>query len=210
MTNHQTPPSVTDEMVERAAKAVAAFLHAGEFQSPDQNWAQMSKHQKAQARALAQTVTAALAAMPGGVDVKPLDWQTTYVNRGDGQKEESGWEADNGFNQWYSVEMYFGADSYGWRVMFDCDVIADHDDPERAKAAAQEHFASRILSRLTPSAIGVERLDAVKIVRDFGLAAKERAEKPSYYSLVQEAIYLACEELAGKLAAPTPPTAQEG
>jgi hypothetical protein len=119
MTPHQTPPSVTDEMVERVAKAIRAV-------------------------------------MPGGVDVKPLDWQTTYVDRGDGQKEESGWEADNGFNQWYSVETYFGTDSYGWRVMFDCDVIADHDDPERAKAAAQEHFASRILSRLTPSAIGAE------------------------------------------------------
>lgn len=85
MTPHQTPPSVpTDEMVERVAKDVAAFLHAGEFQSPDQNWAQMSKHQKAQARALVRTVTAALAAMPGGVE-----WQLCeQLRAGEGNSVE--------------------------------------------------------------------------------------------------------------------------
>lgn len=67
---------MTDEMVERAAKAVAAFLHAGEFQSPDQNWAQMSKHQKAQARALVQTVTAAIQVQAQGV---PEGWKLVPV-----------------------------------------------------------------------------------------------------------------------------------
>lgn len=76
--------------------------------------------------------------------VKLLDWQETYVDRGDGSKEVNGWEADSGFGSWYEILMYFGSDSYGWQVRFDCDVIADHDDPERAKAAAQEHFASRV------------------------------------------------------------------
>lgn len=150
---------------------------------------------------------AALAAMPGGVDVKPLDWQTTYVDRGDGQKEESGWEADNGFNQWYSVEMYFGTDSYGWQVKFDCDVIADHDDPERAKAAAQEHFASRILSRLTPS-IGAEGWRLVPVEPTPQMRQAFHAAHEEYEGGSGVAPDLQWQAMLA--AAPAPPTAQEG
>lgn len=95
-----------------------------------------------------------LAATPkAGVDIRPLDWQETFVDRGDGSKDQSGWEADNGFNGWYSIEMYFGSDSYGWSVQFDTDVIGDFDDPDRAKAAAQKHFEQRI-SLALPSVLG--------------------------------------------------------
>jgi len=86
---------------------------------------------------------------------RPLDWQETFVDRGDGSQEPSGWEADSGFG-WYSIQMYFGSDSYGWQVMFDCDVIADRDDPDGAKSDAQANFEEKVraclLSATSPAA----------------------------------------------------------
>lgn len=76
--------------------------------------------------------------------IKPLEWQETCVDRGDGSSEVSGWEADNGFGSWYAIVGYMGTDAYGWQVFFDCDEISDCEDPEKAKALAQTHFEARI------------------------------------------------------------------
>lgn len=81
--------------------------------------------------------------------VKQLDWQETFIDRGDGSKEVSGWEADSGFNQWYTVEQYFGSDSLGFTAVFDFETISDHDDPEDAKKSAQADFERRINSAIT-------------------------------------------------------------
>lgn len=75
--------------------------------------------------------------------LRRLDWQETFTDRGDGSKDQTGWEADSGFGSWYSVEQYFGSDSYGWETKFYCEVISDHDDPEQAKKAAQDDFEIR-------------------------------------------------------------------
>jgi hypothetical protein len=95
--------------------------------------------------ALSRPSPAALDA--GTVEVKSLVWHETFVDRGDGSKEVNGWEADSGFG-YYLIEMYMGSDSYGFELKFDCEVIADHDDPDQAKASAQSHFAKRIISAL--------------------------------------------------------------
>lgn len=84
----------------------------------------------------------------GGLAVKALEWQETHTDRGDGTSEATGWEAGSGFGSWYEIIQYFGSDSFGWQVRFDCDLIADKDDPEAAKAAAQSDFETRILSAL--------------------------------------------------------------
>lgn len=82
------------------------------------------------------------------VRVKPLDWQETFVDRGDGGSDLSGWEANNGFDSWYNIEQYFASDSYGWTIYFDYKLIADCDDPEVAKEQAQQHFSAVILAAL--------------------------------------------------------------
>lgn len=79
---------------------------------------------------------------------RALNWQETHIDRGDGSSELSGWEADSGFGCWYSIEMYFASDSYGWSVKFDCELIADTDDPDTAKAAAQADFERRVRATL--------------------------------------------------------------
>lgn len=84
-----------------------------------------------------------------GREVKPLDWQETFTDRGDGSKDQTGWEADSGFGAWYAINQYFGSDSYGWEVQFDFDVIADCDDPDKAKAAAQADYEKRISAALS-------------------------------------------------------------
>lgn len=81
--------------------------------------------------------------------VRKLDWQETYADRGDGGKDHTGWEAENGFGEYYTVEMYFGSDSYGWQVNFDYTMLGDFDDPERGKACAQADFERRILACLS-------------------------------------------------------------
>lgn len=78
--------------------------------------------------------------------VRALDWEETSEERGDGSVETLGWEADDGNGDWYTVEQYFGSDSYGWRVKFIHDFVADCDDPDTAKARAQEHFEARSAS----------------------------------------------------------------
>lgn len=94
---------------------------------------------------------------------RALDWQETVIDRGDGTTEPDGWEADSGFGCHYSIEMYFGSDSFGWQVKFDYDVIGDADDPSVAKAIAQEDFERRAkaILALSPSAPARDYSDVV-------------------------------------------------
>jgi hypothetical protein len=78
--------------------------------------------------------------------LRKLFWLETFTDRGDGSKDQDGWEADSGFGSWYSIEQYFGSDSLGWQVKFEYDVIADHDDPDKAKESAQADFERRVLA----------------------------------------------------------------
>lgn len=78
--------------------------------------------------------------------LRKLVWLETFTERGDGSKEQDGWEADSGFGSWYSIDQYFGSDSLGWRVKFEYDVIDDHDDPDKAKESAQADFERRVLA----------------------------------------------------------------
>lgn len=81
---------------------------------------------------------------------RALDWQEILTDRGDGSSDVTGWEADSGFGPWYSVEQYFGSDSYGWLVDYDAVQIGDFDDPDRAKKCAQDDFAKRVAAALSP------------------------------------------------------------
>jgi hypothetical protein len=84
------------------------------------------------------------------VKVKALEWEEVTAARSDEDptREHTGdYEADTAFGP-YCIEQYFGSDSYGWQVTFDFSIIADKDDPEAAKAAAQADFNRRILSAL--------------------------------------------------------------
>jgi hypothetical protein len=78
--------------------------------------------------------------------IKQLDWREIFTDRGDGSKDHAGWEAASGFGVWYSIEQYFGSDSYGWEAKLDYEVLSDHDDPDLAKQAAQDDFEQRIYS----------------------------------------------------------------
>jgi len=77
--------------------------------------------------------------------VRPLVWGETF----DGDGSQTGWEADSGFGSWYGISLYFGGDSYGWQVQHNCEVIADRDDPDQAKADAQAHFEKAVLAALS-------------------------------------------------------------
>ena len=86
--------------------------------------------------------------------VRALDWQEILVDRGDGSSDVGGWEADSGFDNFYSVEQYFASDSYGFSVKFEFDVIGDFDDPDRAKECAQKDFEKRALALIQSAAHG--------------------------------------------------------
>ena len=83
--------------------------------------------------------------------VKPLEWTEVTSARSDEDPtpEHTGdYEAATPFGTYY-IEQYFGSDSYGWNVTINgYDPVADKDDPEDAKAAAQTDYERRILSAL--------------------------------------------------------------
>lgn len=85
--------------------------------------------------------------------VKPLEWRAIEVARTDADPmtEPTGdYEAQSQVGA-YSIEMYFGTDSYGWAVYDrDDNCIGDCDTPEGAMKAAQDHFNALILSALIP------------------------------------------------------------
>jgi hypothetical protein len=94
-------------------------------------------------------LTAALAVAPKP-RVRKLEWHevTTARSAEDPTQEPTGdYEALSPVGTYY-VQMYFGTDSYGWNVMLDHNDVADKDDPEDAKAAAQADYERRILSAL--------------------------------------------------------------
>ena len=94
----------------------------------------------------------ALERLSGRVRVKPLEWSETEIARGDGLHEhDGGYEAITSIGT-YRIEMYFGSDSYGWEVtLATVGKVADCDDPDTAKAAAQADYESRILAALDPA-----------------------------------------------------------
>ena len=103
------------------------------------------------------------ASPPAGAEVrvKPLVWEEITQARSDEDptREPSGdYEAVTPVGTYY-IEMYFGTNSYGWDVSFNGDHVADRDDPDDAKAAAQADYERRILSALepTPSTDAVRR-----------------------------------------------------
>ena len=85
------------------------------------------------------------------VSVKPLEWDEITEQRSAEEPihEHTGdYEAITPIGNYY-IEMYFGSDSYGWEVRLDSvGKVADCDDPDTAKAAAQADHESRILAAL--------------------------------------------------------------
>ena len=128
--------NVTDEMVKAAFRDLV-----------DQGY-EVTMH------GVREALSAALAAGAPGVKVKALEWEPvmTARSREDPTPEETGdCETVCAVGVYY-IEMYFGSDSYGWRVTLNgTDDIADKDDPEAAKAAAQADYEARILSALEPA-----------------------------------------------------------
>lgn len=96
-----------------------------------------------------------------GAVVKPLEWEPVLAARSkeDPTPEETGeYETVCAVGVYY-IEMYFGSDSYGWCVTLNgADDIADKDDPDDAKAAAQADYEARIRSALVPSPVPQEAL----------------------------------------------------
>ena len=97
----------------------------------------------------------ALAALDAETEVKvrELEWEEVTAARSDADphREHTGdYEAVSPIGVYY-IEQYFGSDSYGWRVtLHGSDDVADKDDPEDAKAAAQADYERRIRSALVP------------------------------------------------------------
>ena len=87
--------------------------------------------------------------LSGRVTVAALEWEETQIARGDGMHEhDGGYEAVTPIGI-YRIEMYFGSDSYVWEVSLPAvGKVADCDDPDTAKAAAQADFESRILAAI--------------------------------------------------------------
>ena len=71
---------------------------------------------------------------------KALQWEETF----DGSGKSNGFVAETSFGLRYRIDQYFGSDSYGWNVLLGSVWIADCDDPNAAKAKAQEDFELRI------------------------------------------------------------------
>ena len=112
------------------------------------------------------------AAMAGAVKIKPLIWDETHEDRGDGSSEHNGgYEADSAFGV-YEIGMGFGSDSYYWSVQDGSgNEIGSFDDPDNAKAAAQAHYNARILSALTPDPSTLSRIEAQAEARGMRICA---------------------------------------
>lgn len=87
------------------------------------------------------------------VAISPLEWVDVTCARSDEDPthEPTGdMEATTPFGAYY-IDMGFGSDSYVWHASFDGRSIADKDDPDEAKAAAQADYDRRIRSALVPA-----------------------------------------------------------
>ena len=123
-----------------------------------------------------RTIEAAIRAIPlppeHRVTVKPLVWSAVTVDRGDGSYDETGgFEADTPIGS-YDIDIGFGSDCYYWSVQSPdgFDIGSNFDDPDNAKAAAQDDYDARILSAIygapTPVAASPADDPAVKALVD--------------------------------------------
>jgi len=101
---------------------------------------------------LIEDITAALTRSDPAVRdrVKPLEWEETFQDRGDGSSELSGWEAETpGFSVFYTIEIEVSGFLLR-RQDLDVTELGAFTDPDEAKAAAQADYEQRILSALEP------------------------------------------------------------
>ncbi len=138
-------PSIMIEAADRIATLEAALADMTQQRDRqyDENVSLIAKQ--------AATETERDAAMAGAVKIKPLIWDETHEDRGDGSSEHNGgYEADSAFGV-YEIGMGFESDIYYWSVQDEVgNEIGNFDDPDIAKAAAQAAHESRVLSALTP------------------------------------------------------------
>ena len=100
---------------------------------------------------------------PLAVRVKPLVWEETHDDRGDGSSEHNGcYEASTALGV-YEIGMGFGSDAYYWSV---CDPnyneIGSFEDPSYAQAAAEADHAARILSQIEAESVAQVRAEALE------------------------------------------------
>lgn len=97
-----------------------------------------------------------------GVRVKPLEWDETFQDRGDGSSELSGWEAETpGFSVFYTVEIEVSGFALR-RQDLNVTELGTFTDPDEAKAAAQADFDQRIRSALASPPSPAQVTDALR------------------------------------------------
>lgn len=120
-----------------------------------------------------------------GPRVKPLEWTEIMSARSneDPTPEHTGdFEATTPFGTYY-IEQYFGSDSYGWNVTINgYDSVADRDDPEDAKSAAQADYERRVVSALASP-------EAEARLRERVAEAEERAQKMHRRAQIAEGVF---------------------
>ena len=100
---------------------------------------------------------------PLAVRVKPLVWEETHDDRGDGSSEHNGcYEASTALGV-YEIGMGFGSDAYYWSA---CDPnyneIGSFEDPSYAQAAAEADHAALILSQIDAVSVAQVRAEALE------------------------------------------------
>jgi hypothetical protein len=78
--------------------------------------------------------------------VNGLGWMETSVDRGDGSREFSGFEAETPFGTFYVIEIHGDA----FTVEYDLTVIGEAGTPDEAKRIGQRDFEQRIRMALRP------------------------------------------------------------
>ena len=151
------PISTPAEMREAAALLATSFL-VGDPQNGVPLRNPMAHEIAAAIRALPVAEPAPLA-----VRVKPLVWEETHDDRGDGSSEHNGcYEASTALGV-YEIGMGFGSDAYYWSV---CDPnyneIGSFEDPSYAQAAAEADHAARILSQIDAVSVAQVRAEALE------------------------------------------------
>ena len=83
--------------------------------------------------------------------VKPLAWDETHDDRGDGTSEHNGGYVAVSPLGDYEIGMGFGSDCYYWSATDPMlNEIGSFEDPNYAKSAAQADYEARILAALEP------------------------------------------------------------
>jgi len=158
-------PSPSSSDVEAVAKGIgfAGRMEHDVSEDADDFWSHTVEDNRARYRCMARAALSAGNAEPVAWAVKPLIWSDIETDRGDGSHEPTGdYEAETPFTV-YSVNMGFASDSYIWDVYTgEADHIGCYDDPETAKAAAQQDYDRRIRSALEPVKASPERVQHKK------------------------------------------------